>query len=109
MSRLISTSDLHNVVMKRKTEYGKLATLVDNIVEDMVSETPTAIRIPEGATNGDMFKAVFGYEPATDAVVCNKEDWCGASEPCNYCTSNPDKIGKEEDWWDKPYKKEAEE
>lgn len=28
--------------MKRKTEYGKLATLVDNIVEEMVKETPTA-------------------------------------------------------------------
>lgn len=42
MSRLISTRDLHNVVMKRKTEYGKLATLVDNIVEEMVKETPTA-------------------------------------------------------------------
>lgn len=42
MSRLISTRDLHNVVMKRKTEYGKLATLVDNIVEEMVKETHTA-------------------------------------------------------------------
>ena len=68
----------------------------------------SAIPIPEGATNGDMFKAVFGYEPATDAVVCNKEDWCGASEPCDYCTSNPDNIGREEDWWNSPYRKVAE-
>lgn len=42
MSRLISTRDLHNVVTRRKMEYGKLATLVDNIVEEMVGETPTA-------------------------------------------------------------------
>lgn len=41
MSRLINTEDLHNVVMKRKTAYGKLATLVDNTVEEMVKETPT--------------------------------------------------------------------
>lgn len=68
-----------------------------------------AIPIPDGATNRDMFKAVFGYEPATDAVVCNEKDWCGDSEPCNYCRSNPDSIGKDEDWWNAPYKKEVEE
>lgn len=60
--------------------------------------------IPDGATNKDVFKAVFGYDPATDSVVCNKEDWCGASEPCHYCMSNPDNIGKEEDWWNALYK-----
>lgn len=64
---------------------------------------------PKGATNKDIFKAVFGYEPATDAVVCNKKDWCGASEPCNYCTSNPDNVGREEEWWNAPYKSESEE
>lgn len=42
MSRLINTRDLHNVVMKRKTEYGRLATWVDDIVEKMVMETGTA-------------------------------------------------------------------
>jgi hypothetical protein len=52
---------------------------------------------------------VFGYEPATDAVVCNKEDWCGASEPCNYCMVNPNNIGREENWWNAPYKVESEE
>lgn len=68
-----------------------------------------AIIIPEGATNGDIFKIVFGYEPAIDAVVCNKEDWCGASEPCKYCISNPNNIGREEEWWNAPYKKEVKE
>lgn len=60
--------------------------------------------LPRNSTNKDAFEAIFDYEPATDAVVCNKEDWCGASEPCNYCMSNPDNIGKEEDWWNAPYK-----
>lgn len=64
--------------------------------------------IKKGATNKSVFEGVFGYEPATDAVVCNKKDWCGDSEPCNYCISNPDRIGREEDWWDKPYKTEQE-
>lgn len=42
MSRLISTRELNNVVMKRSKEYGKLAVEVENIVEEMVRETPTA-------------------------------------------------------------------
>lgn len=42
MSRYINVGDLHNVVMKRKAEYGRLATLIDNIVKEMVYETPTA-------------------------------------------------------------------
>ena len=29
-------------------------------------------------TNKDKFTEVFGYEPAIDAVVCNKEDWWNA-------------------------------
>lgn len=42
MARYINTADLCNVVMKIKTEYGRLATLIDNIVEGMVMQTPTA-------------------------------------------------------------------
>lgn len=81
------------------------------VVKNMPSVTPTHkewIPVPEGATNKDMFKTVFGYEPATDAVVCNKEDWCGASKPCNYCFGNPNAIGREEEWWNAPYKAESE-
>lgn len=72
---------------------------------DVLRVLKNCIEIPEGATNKDAFKAIFGYEPATDAVVCNKEDWCGESEPCNYCISNPNNIGREEDWWNAPYRK----
>ena len=73
--------------------------------DDIVHNT---IIIPRGATNRDMFKVVFGYEPATNEVVCNKADWCRGSEPCNYCTCNSDAIGGEEDWWNTPYKAESE-
>ena len=47
MSRLIDTRELYNVVTRRKDEYGRLAVEVDNIVEEMVKETPTvqAIRL----------------------------------------------------------------
>jgi len=83
----------------------------EELVNKLPSVTPTHkewIPVSEGATNKDMFKTVFGYEPATDAVVCNKEDWCGASKPCNYCFANPNAIGREEDWWNAPYKAESE-
>lgn len=42
MSKYINTEELHKVVLKRKTEYGSLADLIDNIVEEMVKETPYA-------------------------------------------------------------------
>lgn len=42
MSRYINVGDLHNVVMKRKAEYGSLAWLIENIVVEMVKETPYA-------------------------------------------------------------------
>ena len=32
----------------------------------------------------------------------------GASKPCNYCKSNQDSIGREEDWWNALYKTESE-
>lgn len=42
MSKYIDTEKLHKVVLKRKAEYGSLADLIDNIVEEMVKETPYA-------------------------------------------------------------------
>lgn len=42
--RTINTADLHDVVMQRKEEYGKLADLIDSIVEEMVAATPTTDR-----------------------------------------------------------------
>ena len=42
MSKYINTKELHKVVLKRKAEYGSFADLIDNIVEEMVKETPYA-------------------------------------------------------------------
>jgi hypothetical protein len=42
MSKYINTEDLHKVVLKRKVEYGSFADLIDNIIEEMVKETPYA-------------------------------------------------------------------
>lgn len=63
------------------------------------------IVIAEGMTNAEVFTKIYGYQPATDSVVCNKDDWCGKSEPCKYCSCVGDSIGREEDWWASPYKK----
>lgn len=76
---------------------------------DVLNVLKRCIEIPEGATRADVFEIVFGYAPAKDSVLCNKDDWCGASEPCNYCMSNSNNIGKAEDYWNAPYKKEAKE
>lgn len=42
MSRCINIEDLRYTVMKRKNEYGNLAWLIENIVVEMVSGTPSA-------------------------------------------------------------------
>jgi hypothetical protein len=104
MSRLISTSDLHNVVTKRKAEYGKLATLVDNIVEDMVKETPTAIRIPKGATNGDVIKAMFPNCEQKENIHNGYFEMYFDGD-----FGNPSYMRVREYWWNAPYKKEVEE
>ena len=95
MGRLISTSDLHNIVMKRKTEYGRLATLIDNIVEEMVQETQTvdAIEIPKNITNGDMIKIMF---PNIEIEGIGGEIKCiAAKNGTSYFAL---------DWWNAPYK-----
>ena len=42
--RTINTADLHDVVIQRKKEYGRLADLIDSTVEEMVAATPTRDR-----------------------------------------------------------------
>jgi hypothetical protein len=100
------------VIIDIDEEIYKASQIIDAKYEDVIQIPLEVIKnstpLLKGATNKDMFKTVFGYEPATDAVVCNKEDWCGASKPCNYCISNPNNIGREEDWWNAPYKAESE-
>lgn len=42
MSRLINTSDLHEKVILNKPEWGIFSGCIENIIEGVVSQTPTA-------------------------------------------------------------------
>ena len=44
MGRTINTADLHNVVLQRKKDYGKLAGVIEGAIEEMVAATPTTDR-----------------------------------------------------------------
>ncbi len=79
----------------------------DRNVVGSIAEGVQNIVIAEGMTNAEVFTKIYGYQPATDSVVCNKDDWCGNSEPCKYCSCVGDAIGREEDWWNSPYKRGA--
>lgn len=96
----ITLHDVFKIIDKYNGEsyrnvVGSIAEGVQNIV------------IAEGMTNAEVFTKIYGYQPATDSVVCNKDDWCGNSEPCKYCSCVGDAIGREEDWWNSPYKRGA--
>jgi len=60
-------------------------------VEDIMSDLPTTdvIPIPDGATNGDMIKAMFPNELPT---IITSTLWWG------------DNMGFNKDWWNAPYK-----
>lgn len=47
MGRLIDTNDLHNKVMLNKSDWGIFATQIDNLIESIVMQTPTAEAIPK--------------------------------------------------------------
>lgn len=49
--RIINTADLHNVVTQRKKEYGKLAGVINGIIEEMVAATPTTDRTVQDFTD----------------------------------------------------------
>ena len=100
MSRLISTSDLHNIVMKRKTEYGRLATLIDNIVEEMVQETLTvnAIEITDEMTNGDVIKAMF---PNCEQKEHMNNGYFEMYFDGDFGNASYMRVSK--DWWNTPY------
>lgn len=82
---------------------------VSEMSRDVLEVLKNCIEIPEEATRADVFEIVFGYAPARDEVLCNIDNWCGASEPCNYCINNSNNIGREGEWWNAPYQKGEEE
>ena len=69
------------------------------------ADTVNAIVIPEGATNGDIIKAMFPY--------IKVEDKCSMYYSVNIENLSADKglntVGFRKDWWNAPYKSESEE
>ena len=53
--------------------------------------------IPDNATNGDMIKALFGFEPRKNTCIIPKKLCNGNPAECDGCRFN--------DWWDALYKK----
>lgn len=108
MGRLIDCGEVYNAIQITTDNFGVAKHVVESNMYTMLSKIPTvnAIPIPEGATRADVFKIVFGYAPAKDSILCNVNDWCGENEACEYCISNPQQVGKDEDWWNAPYKRE---
>jgi len=74
--------------------------LVDNIFEEMVRERPT-IRIPDGATNGDMIKTMFG-----SPIREGETEILHMFTFCNGKSIFPAYFYK--GWWNAPYKRESE-
>lgn len=71
---------------------------------------PTAdvIPIPEGATNGDMIKAMFPNARVSEIFPsCNGDEVYYVSIEKFNCVTNGMRIMKS--WWNAPYKRESEE
>ena len=47
MGRLIDTSDLHNMIMLNKSNWGIFATQIDNLIEEVVMQVSTVEAIPK--------------------------------------------------------------
>ena len=96
MGRVINTNDLYNKI--QKSNFGVLNVPIQQAFREVISECPTAntIKIPKGATNGDMIKSMFPNEDfrignsTTNRNVVYKGDY-------TFC-----KL----DWWNAPYKGE---
>jgi hypothetical protein len=78
-------------------------TLFDT--EKIINSLPTAdvISIPEGATNGDMMKAMF-----PDAKVNNTKYSYVVEVKLPYHSKYDTGLLFDKDWWNAPYKRESE-
>ena len=54
------------------------------------------IEINEKLTNGDVIKALYGFEPNKNSCIIPKDKCNGNPCECDGCQYN--------DWWNKPYK-----
>lgn len=98
MSRLIDATELNGY------KFGLISPYAQKLFHAIINNTPTvnAIIIPEGATNGDMIKAMFPnttfYDDTLDYGYVYDEVRCAENYMMTYSKS----------WWNAPYKKEVE-
>lgn len=59
------------------------------------------VEIAGKITNGDMIKAMFGFEPRKSTCILPKDYCNGNPAECDGCKFN--------EWWNSPYKAESDE
>lgn len=97
-SQLDTWDDIPNVDdIKYAFKYA-IASLKTDEAYDIIYEGLDVIPVPEGATNGDMIKAVFGFEPRENACIIPKKLCNGNPAECDGC--------RFDDFWNSPYRKE---
>jgi hypothetical protein len=104
MAEYIDKVQAMNIIASGKNDNAYFGTTdKDWEVIDFLKTVPTAnvVEIPEGATNGDMIKAMF-----PNAIIEINE--LGSMVHVKY-NNHTCWVNYELDWWNAPYKKEAEE
>lgn len=86
--------------MITREQYETLSKNYLDLKEKYAKLKENAITIPKGATNGDMMKAIFGFEPRKNTCIL----------PLDYCNGNPTECDgcRFNDWWNAPYEREVE-
>jgi hypothetical protein len=104
MSEYISREEFLKRIKPYDTSDKKDKALYNFALSEMMG-TPNAnaISIPEGATNGDMIKAMF-----PDAKVNNTKYSYVVEVKLPYHSKYDTGLLFDKDWWNAPYKKEVE-
>lgn len=104
MGRLIDCDNVYNAIQITSDNFGVAKHVVEDNMRNMLGKISTvnAIRIPEGATNGDMIKALFpdaqiDYHEKSDLVDRHVTAFIKDCDTCQDYSY---------DWWNTPYKGE---
>lgn len=95
MSRLIDATELNGY------KFGLISPYAQKLFHAIINNTPTvnAIIIPEGATNGDMIKAMFPNVASVETLCV-----CGISYARVIFNGMPEAQIFDLRWWNAPYK-----
>lgn len=107
-SMSVDDKETADFIVNTMRKYQKIEQILKEPCINVVGSITDGVQnivVTECMTNAEVFAKIYGYQPETDSVVCNKGEWCGFSEPCKYCSHVGDAIGREEDWWNSPYKR----